>query len=131
MLCLPMPKDAVAREGFKGHDAWLGRFFAVVKASENDMLVLSNEAELPRWLRHKNANVWERGNKWVVKLAQSWGADRVTLVAMWDGKGTDASAAGTAYMVQLARETGSFVLEFIDTNLLLGEATDIPVKDAP
>lgn len=114
VLCLPLPKDVVAREVFRGHEAWLARFFAVVKASGDNMFVLSQEAEAPRWLRHKHVNAWERGNKWLVKLAQSWNPGRLSMVAMWDSKDPDASSA-TAYMVQLARETGAFVFEFIDT----------------
>ncbi|AUT74388.1 tetratricopeptide repeat-containing protein [Paraburkholderia hospita] len=120
VLCLPMPNDVVVGETFNGYDdAWRERFFAVVNASEGATLVLGNSAGLPRWLRRKNASVWERGNKWVMRLAQSWGAKRVTLLAMWDGTDTGESSAGTAYMVKLARDSGAFALESIDTKQLI------------
>ncbi|WP_208545981.1 hypothetical protein [Paraburkholderia hospita] len=46
-------------------------------------------------------------------------AKRVTLLAMWDGMDTGESSAGTAYMVKLARDSGAFALESIDTKQLI------------
>ncbi len=118
-LCLPMPKEVVSREVFGTLDDWRNRFLAVVQAREADALLLSDSAELPRWQRARGADPWERGNRWVVKLAQSWGAGRVTLLALWDQNEADPSKRGTAEMVRLARQTGSFGFELIDSRQLL------------
>lgn len=127
-LCLPMPARVVAREVFKSYDAWLPRFYAIVQTAGEQALVLQDELELPRWLRAKAADPWERGNRWVMNLAQSWGADRLTLLVLWDGDSTQSAAGGTAQMVQLARDTGVFSgIIAIDTKAL-GEAAAAPAS---
>jgi hypothetical protein len=118
-LCLPMPAEAVAREAFAEADSWRTRFLAVVKAHEADLLQLADDAELPRWLQGRaGIDPWERGNRWVMQLAQSWGAQRVTLLALWDGQ-DDGRTGGTAHMVRMARDLGRFELEIIDSQQLL------------
>jgi len=123
MLCLPMPAEVVASEVFERFpDEWRNRFFKVVAAADGKTLVLHEGSTLPRWLLAKNdVDPWERGNRWVLKLAESWGADRVTLLALWDQK-ADATLGGTAQMVRLARETGRIAIETIDTKALLNIA---------
>jgi len=108
-LCLPMEPTAVASAVFKDYDAWRGRLFAIVKAHENKRtLILQNDPALPRWLRLRPLTPWERGNRWVLHLAQAWGADRVTLLALWDKNEQDMSTAGTAQMcASLARRDPS------------------------
>ena len=66
-----MPSNVVAGEVFKHYDSWLDRLFAVVKARELGVLVLHSDTEVPRWLRARNVDPWERGNRWVVQLAES------------------------------------------------------------
>ena len=118
-LCLPMPKDVVAREAFPQLDGWRNRFLAVVKAREANAFQLSDSAELPPWLRPRKLDRWDRGNRWVVNLAQSWGAARVTLLALWDGDEAETATGGTSQMVRLARKTGNFAFEHIDSRQLL------------
>jgi hypothetical protein len=55
----------------------------------------------------------------VVNLAQSWGAARVTLLALWDGDEAETATGGTSQMVRLARKTGNFAFEHIDSRQLL------------
>ena len=120
LLCLPMPSDDVSRLVFKDLDDWRARFLAVVNELKvQNTLQLADRAELPRWLQGRGIDVWARGNRWVLKLAQTWGADRVTVLALWDGvdSGRD---GGTAQMVRLARGVGSFVVRRIDSRVLLG-----------
>jgi hypothetical protein len=120
VLCLPMPPESIVREVFDGYpDVWRGRFFSIVENSRAATCILGSGANLPGWLRNKNASVWERGTKWVIRLSQAWGANKTTLVAMWDGKSPSGSTDGTAYMVELARNSGMFRLESIDTAQLL------------
>ncbi|MEO6624990.1 MAG: tetratricopeptide repeat-containing protein [Burkholderiaceae bacterium] len=117
-LCLPMPPDDVARAAFAAADSWRTRFHAVVKSHEIGLLQMADHAELPRWLQGRAIDPWERGNRWVLKTAQTWGAQRVTLLALWDGQETSRSG-GTAQMVRLARDVGRFELAVIDSKQLL------------
>ena len=117
-LCLPMPADDVARAAFGAADSWRTRFHAVVQSHEKGLLQLADNAELPRWLQGRPIDPWERGNRWVMKMAQTWGAQRVTLLVLWDGQETSRSG-GTAHMVRLARDVGRFELDVIDSKQLL------------
>ena len=117
-LCLPMPPDDVARAAFAAADSWRTRFHAVVKSHEIGLLQMADHAELPRWLQGRAIDPWERGNRWVLKTAQTWGAQRVTLLALWDGQESSRSG-GTAQMVRLARDVGRFELAVIDSKQLL------------
>jgi hypothetical protein len=121
-LCLPMPAEDVSRLAFPAGDSWRARFLAVVKEHEQDLLQLSDDAELPRWLQGRaGVDPWERGNRWVMQLADSWGAQQVTLLALWDGQ-DDGRNGGTAQMVRMARAAGNFRLEVIDTHAWLAQA---------
>ena len=117
-LCLPMPPDDVARAAFAAADSWRTRFHAVVKSHEVGLLQMADHAELPRWLQGRAIDPWERGNRWVLKTAQTWGAQRVTLLALWDGQEIS-RGGGTAQMVRLARDVGRFELAVIDSKQLL------------
>ena len=118
-LCLPLPPDAVAQRAFSQADRWRSRFLAVVQAHQAGLLQLSVDDELPRWLQGRpDVDPWERGNRWVMQLAQSWGAHRVTVLVLWDGQDTD-STGGTAHKVRMTRLLGSFELEVIDSRQLL------------
>ena len=57
--------------------------------------------------------------RWGFQMAQTWGAERVSLIALWDGKGSGDAPGGTAHMVELARAAGTVYIETIDANLLL------------
>ena len=119
-LCLPMPAQAVARQAFADADRWRSRFLAIVAAHERRRLQLADDAELPRWLQGREGiDPWERGNRWVMQLAQSWPAERVSLLVLWDGL-DDGRTGGTAQMVRMARELGRFELDIIDSAQLLG-----------
>jgi hypothetical protein len=52
-------------------------------------------------------------------MAETSGADRISLIALWDGKPSGDAAGGTAQLVQLARETGTIRIELVDANQLL------------
>ena len=91
----------------------------VVEAHRNSLLQLADDAELPRWLQGRSGHrSLERGNRWVMQLAQSWGASQVTLLVLWDGE-DDGRAGGTAHMVRMARALGRFELDIIDSSQLL------------
>jgi hypothetical protein len=118
-LCLPITADAVAEQAFPNADQWRSRFLSVVETHQHDLLLLGDQAELPRWLQGRaGVDVWERGNRWVMQLAQSWGAHRMTLLVLWDGE-DDGGTGGTAHMVRMARAIGRFELDIIDSRQLL------------
>ncbi|NRF65663.1 hypothetical protein HLB44_01565 [Aquincola sp. S2] len=119
-LCLPMEKDAVAREVFSHYDdTWRNRFLALWAAhAKGRRLVLQRGAGLPRWLaRRETLTPWERGSRWMMHLAESWDCERRTLLALWDRNEQDGSTAGTAQMVRLAR-IGAFEISTIDATPL-------------
>lgn len=118
-LCLPMPPEDVSRLAFEGLDGWRARFLALVEELKGKTtLQLSDHDELPRWLQGRGIDAWSRGNRWVLKLAKTWGTSCVTVLALWDGTDTGADG-GTAQMVRLARGEGSFVFKPIDSRQLL------------
>ena len=119
-LCLPMPVDKVAALAFADADGWRSRFRAVAEQHEGRTLLLADQAELPRWLQNRpGIDVWERGNRWVMALAQAWGAKRLSLLAFWDGV-DDGRTGGTAHMVRMAKAVGNFDLEWVDSRQILG-----------
>jgi tetratricopeptide (TPR) repeat protein len=112
-ICLPMPVDSYSTETFKGNlDGWRSRFLALV-GSGIDSLQLSNTPGLPRWLQGTTTDEWERGNRWVLQLALSAGAPKVSLIAVWDGGPTRDGKGGTAHMVQIARAAGTVDVDVI------------------
>lgn len=122
-LCLPMPADDYSREVFGDQDGWRGRFLNLHRARKQDaVLELSNTTELPRWLQGTPANHWERGNRWVLQMLLTSGADVATLLALWDG-GEGHAPGGTAHMVQITRQAGTVYVEHIDTNEFLASTT--------
>jgi tetratricopeptide (TPR) repeat protein len=105
-ICLPMPVDSYSRETFKDLDGWRSRFLALV-AGEIPCLQLSDAAGLPRWLEGTGTNEWERGNRWVLQLALSAGAPKVSLIAVLDESQLADGKGGTADMVDIARKAGT------------------------
>ena len=82
-ICLPMPADSYSEEIFKDLDAWRSRFLALIGAVNH--LQLSDAPGSPKWLQGTGTDEWERGNRWVLQLALSSGAPKVSLIAVWDG----------------------------------------------
>lgn len=118
-LCLPMPAKEVSRVVFQDMDGWRIRFLAVVSELDGQTLQMADHAELPRWLQGRpGIDPWSRGNRWVLKLAETWGARRVSVLALWDGVDTGLDG-GTAQMVRLARNVGNFAIKQIDSRELL------------
>jgi hypothetical protein len=117
-LCLPMPSEDYSRESFKEFDDWRSRYLNLMQP-EKPVLVLSDRAGLPKWLEGKQSDPWERGNRWVMQMALTYGADKVSLFALWDGKEDGDARGGTADMLRLAREAGIVHVNVIDAKSLL------------
>jgi tetratricopeptide (TPR) repeat protein len=118
-LCLPMPVADHAARVFGSRDDWRARFLDLVQVKKRQVLTLSDRYGLPRWLEPTGMDPWVRGNEWVMKMALAWGADKVSLVAFWDGREQGAGSSGTAQVVQLARDAGTVRVERIDSTQLL------------
>lgn len=117
-ICLPMPAADYARLEFQDLDAWRSRFLTLLRWQQN-VLELSDREGLPRWLHSTGTNPWERGNRWVLQMALTAEAERITLIALWDGKDEGDAPGGTAHMVRLARATGRVDVKIIDAKQLL------------
>jgi hypothetical protein len=117
IVCLPMPKDVYARSVFGDFDSWRSRYLALI--GRRPPLQLSNQEGLPRWLEGSGINPWERGNSWVLEMARTRGAKKITLIALWDGKTMGDAPGGTAQMVQIARKAGTVDIVRIDAGQLL------------
>jgi hypothetical protein len=117
-LCLPMPPADYARLEFQDLDAWRSRFLTLLRG-QLTILELSNREGLPRWLYGSGTNPWERGNRWVLQMALTAAAERITLIALWDGKDEGDAPGGTAHMVRLARDSGQVDVKIIDAKRLL------------
>ena len=121
-LCLPMPADDVSGLAFEGLDGWRARFLDLVsQMKEKRTLQMADHAKLPPWVEGR-LDPWSRGNRWVLELAKTWGAPRVTVLALWDGvdNGRD---GGTAQMVRLARKHGGFRFVHIESAALTAAAS--------
>jgi hypothetical protein len=116
-ICLPMPPDAFARLAFADLDDWRSRFLDLQKS--RDVVVLANSESLPNWLHDSGKDSWERGNEWVMNMALSWGAERITLVALWDGNRTGDARGGTAHMITLAEKAGRVHIRRLDATTLV------------
>lgn len=116
-ICLPMPADIFARLTFQNLGTWRTKFLDLQQNRE--VLVLSNSEELPHWLQGSGENFWQRGNRWVIQMALASDADRITLIALWDGKQEGDAPGGTAHMLKLAEDTGKVHIKRIDSTQLL------------
>jgi len=115
-ICLPMPKDIFASKEFDAREEWRTRFLDL--AEHHDLLVLSDREGLPRWLHDSKQNPWERGNQWVLEMALTQGAKRITLIALWDGENRGDDLGGTAHMWQIAGAKGIVNRKRIDAKEL-------------
>lgn len=116
-LCLPVDRDIVVREIFKDYDPdWRNRFLALADAQPAEQtFVLSDNGGLPEWMAARSTMTpWSRGNHWMLHQAKAWGADKVTLLALWDHNKDDPSPNGTAEMLRLAQNTDGVYVEVID-----------------
>ena len=118
-LCLPMPADEYSRQAFGAMDGWRTRFLNLRRRRPAEsVLELSDREGLPRWLEGTGADPWERGNRWVLQMALTYGARNTTLIALWDGEpGTQ--QGGTAHMVGITRDAGSVDVDAIPLSELL------------
>ena len=116
-ICLPMPTNIYSAKIFQDLNDWRSRFLAL--EDKHEVLELSDRDGLPRWLKGKDKDKWERGNQWVFKMAEAEDAENITLVLLWDRQGQGTQLGGTAHMYRLAQAAGNIDIKIIDANLLI------------
>jgi len=102
-----------------GTPGWIERFHGVRQRCEASgrLYQLADSDQLPAWLaRLPDYNLWERNNRWMLQSALAYGADKLTLLALWDGQAGDAPG-GTQHMVDVANAAGATVRR-LDTRAL-------------
>jgi hypothetical protein len=121
VLCLPMPARVVAAQSFGTLDGWRNRLSAVAQRHGGNARVLQEGPELPLWLDPRKAELWERGNRWMIRSAEAFDCDGRTLLALWDKDEGNQATGGTAHLVRLARQSGLFEIDVIDSRTLLAD----------
>lgn len=115
-LALP-PADFIAASVAPGGPEWVDRFNAACDRLARRQL--SDSKDLPGWLQGKpNYDIWQRNNLWMLHNALALGRDKVTLIALWDGKTGD-GPGGTEHMVEKAKARGAKTV-ILDTKALFG-----------
>ena len=118
-VLLAGPRDQYARESVAdGGPDWVRRFHAMLNKRGNEVRQLTLDLTLPRWLRNvENFTVWQHNNLWILHTALAHGADKVVLVALWNGEpGT--GPGGTEHMVSEVKKRGGRA-EVLDARRLL------------
>ena len=117
-LYLALPRDPfVANSVAPAGPAWIDRFNRLALTLRRR--VLQESAALPRWLRDKPGyNVWQRNNLWMLHNALAHGADKVTLIALWNKQSGD-GPGGTGDLVAQARARGAKTI-IIDSKEIFG-----------
>jgi hypothetical protein len=117
-LCLVMPREPYIGQAVQpAAPAWVSRFDRIWQRGPTR--TLNTSVELPRWLRSKPAyGVWQRSNRWLLCNAVTYGAERVTLIALWDGRPGD-GPGGTQDLVDQAQLQGIRTI-ILDTAKLFG-----------
>ena len=97
---------------------WVERFYRLCHRDARPApRILSASKQMPRWLRDRpQYGPWQRNNAWMLYNALLYGADKIRLIALWDGESGDGQD-GTADMVQLASSRGIKVIR-LDTGTL-------------
>jgi tetratricopeptide (TPR) repeat protein len=125
-VCLPMPEDSYVATVFDDLE-WRSRFLKLIEARRPlrppAIVELCDGPGLPPWLYGSPTNAWERGNRWVLEMAATWGASKVTLITLWDGKSDGDGPGGTAHMVKLARQRADVDIILIETASLSAAAS--------
>jgi hypothetical protein len=124
-MCLPIPTDQYV-EATARDLAWRSRLRDLIKQKQAleppALLELHKAPGLPAWLHGSGTNEWERGNRWVLEMAVTAGAPKVTLLVVWDEQETGDLPGGTAHMVSLARARAGVDIVVISTAGLMTAA---------
>ena len=129
-LYLPMPAEAFVARSVEvaGAPGWVPRFYAIrQRCQATGLLHLLNDSDkLPTWLAPQIARtgytVWTRCNRWMLHAALAHGADKLTMLALWNGQGGD-GPGGTQDMVRAVRAAGA---QWLQIGLPVGLPVALP-----
>lgn len=101
----------------KGAEEWVERYWNLIESSRDATKVLADDTAVPDWLKRKtNYSLWQRANIWMLEEALTLNPERLTLLALWDGK-SGKGPGGTRDMVEQARSVHAGI-EHIDTTVI-------------
>jgi hypothetical protein len=116
-LALP-PELYVAESVAPAGPDWVRRFYAI-QSRFPSAPILSRTTDASASERDRgDVSIWQRNNLWMLNEALTAGAQKVTLIALWDGKAGD-GPGGTADMIRIARERGAET-RVLDSNAIFG-----------
>lgn len=102
-----------------GTPSWIERFNSIRQRCEaaGGLHQLGSSDALPHWLAGlPDYSIWERNNRWNLQSALAYGADKLTLLVLWDGLAGDAPG-GTQHMVDVAQAAGAVVRQLPSRSL--------------
>lgn len=105
-LVQPLPEDEfIRRSVLPSADGaqWAERYRALRARCSPPLTLAAPAGHDPT-----GTSVFERCNLWMLEQALAWGADKLTLVCLWDGGGGD-GPGGTGHLVDLVRRHGGHV----------------------
>jgi hypothetical protein len=102
--------DFIAASVLRGSADWHRRYLAVRAA------LAAPPRAAPEALGPNDGDPYERCNRWLLYTALAWGADKLTLICLWDGGSVD-GPGGTAHMYEEVRRRAGRVA-WIDTRSL-------------
>jgi hypothetical protein len=112
-LYIPFDEPAFLEKSvdFTGGD-WCARFFAAKARATLHMLPLE------RGPTPASEDPYERNNRWMLEAASRFGSDKVDLVCLWNGEGSD-GPGGTKHMMEEVQKAGGRA-HWLDTTKLWG-----------
>jgi hypothetical protein len=119
---LVMPTQRFVNESVDGAAPhWVEKFWTLIKTkqAEGRFAQLGALADLPGWLQRKHSyTIWNRANLWLLEYALSKAPERLTVMALWNGKEGD-GPGGTRDLLHRAKELGA-TPSVLDTKTLCG-----------
>ncbi|MBK6791143.1 MAG: DUF4071 domain-containing protein [Anaerolineales bacterium] len=119
---LPMSESKYIREFVSvGGENWVDRFYKICSHPNVDEYYQLEQVGSPK----KNADPYERNNRWALYSSLLRGISKTTLIAVWNnvgGRAKDRDEYLVQHMVDLMRETGGKI-EAINTTKFLFEGT--------
>jgi hypothetical protein len=119
---LPLSEASYIRDFVNpGGDSWVERFYKV----RNHPLASQRFQEERLGPPKPGDDVYKRNNRWALYSSLISGIDKVRLIALWDGKASEAldrDVRLVKHMVELMRDTGGIVEQINPTKFTFHEA---------